>query len=158
MKTALLILSAASMMSGEAVSPPQACPAPSASQERSSHTRFDPIMVDLDGKRNAAGAPQTCSHAINTQGTGAAGRAASADHAINTKGTGAAERAAAADHAINTKGTGTSGRAATAGPGGDCDDRDDGRDSRFAPRESLPVADAEQSAKLAIKCKGTSAK
>lgn len=60
----------------------------------------------------------------------------------------------ACDHAINTKGTGTSGRATG---GGDCDDSDSAPTA--APDTNGPgAAERTDTACLAIKTKGTSAK
>ena len=169
MKLLLLFLSSASLASAQAQSAPEACAAPAAAAKdgKARVGQFDPLVLDLKGDKRAA-APGTCAHAINTKGTGSSGRAASADHAINTKGTAVAGRAASADHAINTKGTGVAGRAA-AGPGGDCDDSDDGlaADSKRCAAGSSDVdrgcgdsiAAAVQPTKsaMAIKCKGTGA-
>lgn len=123
MKTFLLLLGAASMTGGQTVQPADTCPAPAAAS--SSHTRFDPIMVDLKGD-GVAKVASTCTVA-GSDGVGdatkikpssgkgdvkatASQNTQSLRHAINTKGTGTSGRAAA-DHAISTKGTGAAGRA-----------------------------------------------
>ena len=169
MKTMLLIAGAASLMGGESLQPPVACPAPSAGAASSNHTRFDPIVLDLKGDGVATAGQVGCGHTINVKEVSPVGRAA-ADHAINTKGTGAAGRSASAatdpnegcgdtiaksewqpgksEMAINCKGTGVAGRAA-AGPGGDCDDTSDGSDGRSAIEPTKT--------QMAIKCKGTGA-
>lgn len=99
---------------------------------------------------NGKSAPQAVSHDLRTNVVARANMSPLPATASPIAAT------ACADHAINTKGTGTSGRAKG---GSDCDDSDSARAPAPATSTVGPeTAGRTESACLAIKTKGTSAK